>query len=393
MIYLDAAATSYPKPPEVAAAMTRCLADDAGNPGRGSHGLAQRAQAVIDRGRQEVATLINAADASRVAFTLSATDALNMAIKGVLHRAPDRPRPHVITTMLEHNAVRRPLNQLQENATIDLTVLPFDEQGFVTPGAVERAWTDQTRLVVLNHASNVIGTIQDAAAVGVIVRQRGGLLLLDACQTAGAVPIDVEALGVDLLAASGHKALQGPPGTGFLYAGPRVDLDTFRAWREGGTGGDSVQPVQPRGLPMLLEAGTPNTVGIAGLTAAIAARDAPQRARDLQHERTLLQQLRDALADDERFILHGCPDVQRCVPTLSLNVQGYEPQDVGAILDSSFEIAVRCGLHCAPWAHEQLGTPTQQGGGSVRVSVGPGNTADDIDRLIDALHQIADATN
>jgi len=397
MIYFDSAATSHPKPACVGEAIAHCLQHQSGNPGRSGHPLARAAQSAIDRGRHTVAELINAEHDKHVAFTLSATDALNLAIQGVVGGAVggadssrnQSDKPHVITTVLEHNAVRRPLMHLQEAGQIDVTVMPCDAQGFVAPASIADAWTDATTLVALTHASNVLGTIQDIAAVGQLVRERGGLMLLDACQTLGVLPVDVRSMGVDLLAASGHKAMQGPGGVGCLYVGPRVDVARFHITRSGGTGGDSRSPTQPRELPIMLEAGTPNTPGIAGLTAAIASRDAEQRSADLQHERALLKQFRDALADDERFALHGCPDGSRCVGTVSFTVRGYEPQDVATILDASFGMAVRGGLHCSPWVHEHLGTLER--GGSVRVSFGPSNTADEVQQLIAALEQIADA--
>jgi len=395
VIYLDNAATSFPKPPEVTKAIARFLAEAAANPGRGGHRMAVNAERMLDDVRAKIARLVNGSDPSRVIFTLSCTDALNIAIKGVL---PDE-RMHVVTTVLEHNSVSRPLQGLVDAGRVELTRIGCDGQGFVDPDDVRRALRPDTRLVVMTHVSNVLGTIQDVAAVGAIVREHGALFCIDAAQSAGVVPIDVAALHADLVAFPGHKALLGPTGTGILYVGERcpppgrklgsdpVDT-TFRPWREGGTGGDSSSPTQPPIYPYYLEGGTPNTVGIAGLSAALDYVLAAGSEAMLAHERRLLERILARLDGDERFTVYGPRDTARRVGALSINIAGLDPNDAAAILDDGFGIAVRAGLHCAPYCHRALGTFPA---GTLRISPGPFTTDDDITALIDALGQVAEA--
>ena len=392
MIYFDNAATSFPKPPQVAEAMARFLAEDAANPGRAGHRMAVRAERLLDAVRLKLARLFNGEDPRRMIFALNGTDALNMAIKGVL--AADGSE-HVVTTVLEHNSVSRPLQAMAASGAIELTRVGCDGRGFVDPDDVRKAIRPSTRLIVMTHASNVLGTIQDAAAAGAIARERDLLFCLDAAQTAGALPIDVQAMHVDLLAFPGHKSLLGPTGTGGLYVGARCPPPadppiprpgTLRAWREGGTGGDSSSPTQPAEYPYFLEGGTPNTVGIAGLGAALDYLLARETAAILDHERRAARTILDRIAGDARFVLYGPPDVERRVGPLSINVAGFEPADAAAILDDSFDIAVRPGLHCAPYCHRSLGTFPA---GTLRIAPGPFTTDDDVAALLEALDQIA----
>ncbi len=397
MIYFDNAATSFPKAPEVGPAMARFLAEDAANPGRAGHRMAVRAEGMLDDARLKVARLFNIADSHRVIFTMNGTDALNIAIKGVL--SPGRVGssggkvPRVITTVLEHNSVSRPLQALADRGDITLTRVECDSEGFVDPAAIEAAIDEGTALVVMTHASNVLGTIQDAAAVGRVCRAKGVLFLLDAAQTAGVVPIDVEAMSIDLLALPGHKSLLGPTGIGVLYVGPRcpgpsetADPARLAPWREGGTGGDSATPTQPALFPYYLEGGTPNTVGVAGLVAGIDHVLQHGMDNTLAHEQAMVRAILERFAGDERFTIYGTRDASKRVGTISLNIVGYDAPDVGSILDDSFEIAVRPGLHCSPYAHRALGTFPD---GAVRISPGPFNTQDQLDQLIEALDQIA----
>ncbi len=407
MIYFDNAATSWPKAPGVAEAMTRFLAESAANPGRAGHRMAIAAERLLDEVRLKLTRLFDGQDPQRMIFAMNGTDALNMALKGVLTGSAAQPdRPHVITTVLEHNSVSRPLQAMVANGDIDLTRVDCDIQGLVDPGDIEKAIQPATRLIVMTHASNVLGTIQDAAAVGRIAREHDLLFCLDAAQTAGVMPISIEAMKVDLLAFPGHKSLLGPTGTGGLYVGARcpqpaeavaatheaghLDRQIFRgrlrAWREGGTGGDSSTPTQPALFPYYLEGGTPNTVGIAGLGAALDYLAARPVADILAHERAMVEKLLAKLAADERFTVYGPRDARRRVGTLSINIRGYEAADVGSILDDSFNLAVRPGLHCAPYIHRRLGTFPA---GAVRISPGPFNTPDDLANLVDALSQIA----
>jgi len=390
MIYFDNAATSFPKAPAVSDAIARFIAEDAANPGRAGHRMAVRAEEMLDDVRLKLVRLFNGQDHRRLVFTLNCTDALNMAIKGLIGPlSKNGTVPHVITTVLEHNSVSRPLQSMADAGTIELTRVDCDDEGFVSPDDVQAAIKSNTRLVVMTHASNVLGTVQDIAAVGKIVRDRDLLFLVDGAQTAGVSPIDIEAMCIDMLAFPGHKSLLGPTGTGGLYVGsrcPEPEMAHFMPWREGGTGGDSSTPTQPALFPYYLEGGTPNTFGVAGLSAGIDHVVGNDMTATLKHEQAMVQKIIDKAADDDRFTLYGPRDAARRVGTLSLNIEGYEPSDIGSILDDSFEIAVRPGLHCSPYAHKRLGTFPS---GSVRISPGPFNTDEELDQLLDALDQVA----
>ena len=397
MIYLDNAATSFPKAPGVAEATAAFIREAAANPGRAGHRMATAAEHRLDELRLKLARLFNAPDHQRIVFTLNGTDALNIAIKGVLgFNDPETDAlPHVVTTVLEHNSVSRPLQALADAGRIHLTRVTCDEAGRVDPADIHAALTPQTRLVVLTHASNVTGTIQDAAAIGALVREAGALFLLDAAQTAGVVPIDVQAMQVDLLALPGHKSLLGPTGTGVLYVGPRCGLPIDQAepngsprlapFREGGTGGDSATPTQPTLMPYFLEGGTPNTVGLAGLAAGLDHVLEHPMADTLAHEQSLCAQLIDTLTALPGCRILGSTDPATRVGTVSFTVEGFDASDLGSILDDSFDIAVRPGLHCSPYAHRRFDTFPD---GGVRVSPGPFSTPDDIAQLTDALQQI-----
>ncbi len=394
MIYFDNASTSFPKAPGVNEAMAKFLAEDAANPGRAGHRMAIAADQMMDAVRLKLARLFEADAPHRFVFALNGTDALNIAIKGVLAPASNGNDTHVITTDLEHNSVSRPLQAMADRGAIELTRITFDDDGFVDPGDIRKAIKPSTRLIVMTHASNVLGTIQDAEAVGRIAREHDVLFCLDAAQTAGVLPISVKQMNIDLLAMPGHKSLLGPTGTGALYVGERcpvtsvdvADASRFNPWREGGTGGDSATPTQPADFPHYLEGGTPNTVGIVGLGAGIDYINQKGISSILKHEQAMVQQLIDRFDNDDRFTVYGTRDTARRVGTLSLNIQGYDVPDVGSILDDSFNIAIRPGLHCAPYTHRRLGTFPD---GTVRLSPGAFNTDDDLNQLIDALDQIA----
>ncbi|MDI6760890.1 MAG: aminotransferase class V-fold PLP-dependent enzyme [Candidatus Brocadiaceae bacterium] len=379
MIYLDNAATSFPKPSEVYGEMDEFFRERAANPGRAGYRLSTEAEKGIETTRKVLAGLFGAREPQRLVFTLNATDAINMAIKGLLN-----PGDHVITTTLEHNAVTRPLNSLERQGVITVTRVRPSPQGFVDPGDIKGSITPKTRLVALVHASNVLGTVQPIGDVGWLAREKDLLFLVDAAQSAGLWPIDVEGQCIDLLAFTGHKSLLGPPGTGGLYVGGRVEL---RPWREGGTGVDSQNPVQPEDMPFRLEGGTPNFVGLVGLKAGVefVSRTGTDKIR--RHGQALISQLLHTLGDDKRFTLYGPPpEAEDRSPILSLNIKGMEPQVVGTILDESFGIAVRSGLHCAPGTHKEIGSFPQ---GTVRISPGFFNTGDDVTQVALALKEIA----
>jgi cysteine desulfurase family protein len=378
MIYLDNAATSFPKPEVVYQALDRFARQDLANPGRAGHKMALAAERALDDARHLLNQFFHGEGPERFIFTLNCTDALNMAFKGVLSEGE-----HVITTDLEHNSVSRPLRAMELAGRIALTRLRAGAGGTVDPDDFRRAISPRTRLIALTHASNVLGTVQPVQAVGSIAREKGVLFLVDAAQTAGVVPIDVQALHVDLLAFPGHKSLMGPTGTGALYVGPRVNV---RAWREGGTGGDSSSETQPREYPYFLEGGTPNVLGVAGLAAGVKYVQERGIDRIRQHEAALGERLQHRLEEIGGYEVFGHRDYSQRVGTLSLRSSALPASEIGGILDQAFDIAIRPGLHCAPYIHRSLGTFPE---GTIRVSPGPFNTEDDIDELARALKEIA----
>jgi cysteine desulfurase family protein len=382
MIYLDNAATSFPKPEAVYLALDDFARTKLANPGRSSHRMAKEAERTIDNARLALDRFFNGAGPERWVFTLNCTDGLNMAIKGTL-----RPGDHAVTTDLEHNSISRPLRALEKAGVITLTRVR-SEHGYVDPQAIREALTPKTRLVAMTHASNVLGTVQPIEAIARLARAAGALFLVDAAQSAGVVPIDLKATPIDLLAFPGHKALFGPTGTGALYVRPGF---TIRNWREGGTGGDSKSEVQPEEMPHALEGGTPNALGIAGLAAGIqwaAARGIDTHRR---HEVALLQRVVDwveAKGRADGWKVAGRWDPDTHVGALSLvtpNLDELHPQNLADMLDTSFSIAVRPGLHCAPYIHRNLATFPD---GTLRLSPGPFNTPEQIDIVLDALTEI-----
>lgn len=378
MIYLDNAATSFPKPESVYRAMDE-VARSSGNPGRSGHALARRAEQEIEAARVRVARFFNAPSPERVIFTLNATDALNMALKGFL-----QPGDHVVTSCLEHNSVSRPLAALAQRG-VTFTKTGCDPEGRVDVEALAAAITPRTRLVVLTWASNVWGTTQPVPEVAEVCRRRGVKLLVDAAQAAGHVPIDVRAAGVDMLVCSGHKGLLGPPGTGLLLLGADVDVSPLR---EGGTGVASHQASQPDFYPQRLESGTPNTAGIAGLGAALEFLGQVGLGRVIEHERRLLGALREGLAAVPSVKVYGPSDPEGRASLLSFNLEGWDPVEVATVLDQSFGICCRAGLHCAPWAHQALGTFPA---GTVRFSVSHFNTLADVEQAVQAVRALAAA--
>ena len=378
-IYLDNAATSFPKPPRVYERLRECLEQFGGCPGRGGYRMAKETEAVVQETRALLAELFRVREPQRVIFTFNATDALNMAIKGAVV-----PGDHVVTTVLEHNSVMRPLNRLERNGLIHVTRIGASSEGLIDPDDIRRALIERTKLVAVIHGSNVTGALQPIGEIGPIARERGALFLVDAAQTAGAVPIDVEAACIDLLAFPGHKALLGLPGTGGLYVGPRARLSP---WREGGTGVLSEWPLQPDELPYALEAGSPNTLGLAGLREAIQFILQYGVTWIRAHELSLIQRLLDGLRADERITVHGPTSLEHRIAAVSVNVAGHSPAAVAECLDQTVGIAVRAGLHCAPGAHQALGTFPE---GTIRISPGYFTKEADIDVCLEALKSMAE---
>ncbi len=379
MIYLDNAATSFPKPPEVVQAVTGFFERAGACPGRGAYAMARQAGAVVDGTRRLLARLLHTPSPERIVFTLNATDALNMAIKGTLADGD-----HVVTTVIEHHSVGRPLVALERDGRIHVTRVPVSGAGLVDPADIRRAITLATRLVAVVHASNVTGALQPIDDIAQIVRETGAWFLVDASQTVGAVPIDIERSGIDLLAFPGHKGLLGPPGTGGLVVGSRVDI---RPWREGGTGAWSELLEQPNAWPWHLEAGSPNTAGLAGLSAAVEYLLARGVDSIRAHELRLTMHLLDALARDERITIHGPRAIDQRVAVVSMTACGAAVATLGERLDRDYEIAVRTGLQCAPGAHRALGTFPA---GTLRISPGCFTTEAEIDACVQALRACLD---
>ena len=376
-IYLDNAATSYPKPPEVWQAVIDQGRTVGANAGRSSYRSAQTADTVLDGARVRLARLFGGHQ-DRVILTLNATDALNMALKGYL-RADD----HVVTSIMEHNSVRRPLAGLARQRHVQVTEVPADQNGRVDPDAVRRALTPRTRLVALLHASNVCGTIQPVGAIGRICKEHDVAFLVDAAQTAGSLDIDMKTLGVDMLAVPGHKGLHGPLGTGALLLAQGIDL---APWREGGTGSHSAEANQPSHLPDRLEAGSANVPGIAGLLAGLRYLEEVGLAAIREKVRGLARRLSSRLAEIPGLEVTGDRNLEGREAIFPVRLQGYRPDELSALLDSAYGIEARSGLHCAPGAHQALGTFPD---GSVRISPGPFTTDEEIDTVATALEELS----
>lgn len=377
MIYLDNAATSFPKPPEVIKAVNKCLNEEGANPGRGGYSLAVKAARVIYNTRQQLARLFNVDDSANIVFTLNATDALNMAIKGIV-----KPGDHIVTTMVEHNAVLRPLQWLESNRQITFCKVSASPEGDIDLKKLEAAVKPNTRLIVANHASNVIGSIMPIADIADIAHRRRVPLLIDAAQTGGSAPIDIQAMGIDMLAFTGHKALFGPQGTGGLYISP--DLEIMES-RQGGTGSDSGGP-QPKVRPDRYESGTPNTPGIAGLGAGVEFILKEGVEKIFAREQVLVKRLFAGFLKIPGLTIYGPSLGVERVPLLSVNLAGVSPQMLAHTLDKAFDIAVRAGLHCAPDAHQTIGTA---GTGTTRFGLNYLTTEDDVDMTITAVSKIA----
>jgi cysteine desulfurase family protein len=377
MIYLDNAATSFPKPEAVYKALDYFARHDLANPGRAGHKMALAAERALDDCRHLLNQFFHGEAPERFIFTLNCTDALNMAFKGVLKEGD-----HVITTDLEHNSVSRPLRAMELAGKITLTRLKADAGGTIDPASIHHAIRPNTRLIAQTHASNVLGTVQPIADIGRIAREHDLLFLVDAAQTAGVIPIDVQAMYIDLLAFPGHKSLFGPTGTGALYVGPRAKVG---AWREGGTGGDSSSETQPKEYPYFLEGGTPNVLGVAGLATGVKWVQEQSLAKIHQHEADLVEYLWQKLDDIGGYEVYGHRDHAQRVGTVSFRSEALPAPELGGILDQAFDIAVRPGLHCAPYIHKSIGTFPD---GTIRVSPGPFNTREQIDVLVQALAEV-----
>jgi cysteine desulfurase family protein len=380
MIYFDNAATTWPKPPAVAEAMVHFLDEVGANPGRAAHRRAVESGRIVYDAREAVADLFNAPDPLRVVFGANVTEALNLALRGYL-----RPGDHVITSGMEHNSVMRPLRALERQG-VELTVVACSPEGFLDPADVEAAIRPHTVMIALNHASNVVGTLLPVAEVGRIAREHDLLLLVDAAQTGGAYPVDVQAQQIDLLGFTGHKSLHGPMGTGGLIIGERVDVERLRPLKRGGTGSNSELEEQPDFLPDMCESGTANAVGLAGLGAGV--RWVLERGVEAirAHEMEMTQWLIDELWDIEDVKVYGGLNAACQTATVSFNIIGMPPSEAGLRLDEEHGVMCRVGLHCAPAAHKTIGTFPD---GTVRFGLSAFNTLEEVAIAVEAVRELA----
>jgi cysteine desulfurase family protein len=380
LIYLDNGATSYPKPDEVYSFMDSFYRNFGVNPGRSGYDLCMETGALVDTTRKMLADFFNGNDPNRLCFSYNSTDALNLVIFGMLQQGD-----HAISTTLEHNSVLRPLYHLNKFNGVAVDYIPFDANGFIAPDDIKKKIKKNTRLVIVNHASNVIGTVQPVEAIGRICREYGVPFAIDASQSAGKVPIDIEQLHIDVVAFTGHKSLLGPTGIGGLYVRPGIDI---RHTRAGGTGVRSAERMHLEEYPYRLEYGTGNVMGIAGLHAGLTWIEKKGITQIHDHEMRLARMLIDGLSKLDGVSLHCQDDLTDHISVISFNIDGMEALDTGTLLDGDYNIACRTGLHCAPLVHEQLGTAKT--GGSVRIGIGPFNTEDHIKTAIEAVGEIVE---
>lgn len=376
MIYLDSAATSFYKPEQVQQAVCRAF-DTIGNAGRGAHAPTLEASRVLYRTRVKLAQLFHAENASRIAFTANVTQALNIAIDGLLQTGD-----HVVTTVCEHNSVLRPLYKKQENGVF-LTIVLADKNGTISPQDVQNAMRENTRAIVMHHASNVTGNVVPIKEIADIAHRAGALLIVDAAQTAGNIPIDVQEMGIDVLCFTGHKSLLGPQGTGGLYVREGLSIPSLLV---GGSGVHSFDTHQPTDMPTALEAGTANGHGIAGLKAAVDFLLETGVERIHARENALMRRFIAGVRDIPLVKLYGDMDAPLRAPIVTLNIGGTDAAVVSDVLWEEYEICVRAGAHCAPLMHQHFGTAEQ---GAVRFSFSYWNTEAEIDRAVQAVREIA----
>ena len=377
MIYLDSSATSFLKPPQVAEAVFRSF-NTIGNAGRGAHAPTLNASRLIYDTREKLAALFGTPDPSRIAFTCNATEALNIAIHGAIH-----PGEHVITTACEHNSVLRPL-YLKEKEGTELTIIPADIKGRIRYDLLESSVKSNTSAIVLTHASNLSGNVTDLAFVSNFAKKHGLLLIVDASQTAGSLPINVVKMGIDILCFTGHKGLFGPQGTGGLYVREGLTLSPLKS---GGSGIHSFDRQHPTDMPTALEAGTLNGHGIAGLNAGLDYILSTGVKNIHTKEISLARRFVNGISDISDLKLYGDIDAPLRTPIISLNIGNMSSASVSDILWEDYEICVRAGAHCAPLMHKTFGTEKQ---GAVRFSFSCFNTGAEIDTAIQAMHEIAE---
>ena len=385
LIYFDNAATVWPKPEGVYKFMDQFYRSHGVNPGRSGYDLAVEAGLLLDKTRKRLTKFFGGDEDApeRLVFSANVTDALNLAIPGIVGEGD-----HIITTNLEHNSVIRPVNHMVRDYGAEATYLPFNREGFIEPDEVRKAIRPNTRAVIINHGSNVIGTIQPIKEIGAICREHGLTFIVDTAQTAGVVPINMTEMNIDVLAFTGHKALMGSMGIGGLSVRKHVEI---RQLRSGGTGVRSVDPYHLLEYPWRLEFGTPNMVGVASLWAGQEWLDAHGVENVYREEMAFARKLADGLRAIEGVKLYCCDNLDNHLSTILMNLEGVDPGDVGVMLDVDHNIAVRTGLHCAPLVHRQLGTEKTDGG--VRFSVGAFNTEAHIAAAVAAIEDIAQWTH
>jgi cysteine desulfurase / selenocysteine lyase len=379
LIYLDNAATTFPKPKEVHDFMHDSYQASGANPGRSSHDMASETERIVNQTRKMLCELFNGTDPNRLTFSYNASDSLNIIINGMLSKGD-----HVIASRLEHNSVLRPLYHKEQDGLMEVTYIPFDRSGYIHPEDIKAKIKSNTKMVILNHASNVLGTVQPVSEVGKICREAGVYFALDASQTAGIARIDVQEMNIDLLAFTGHKSLLGPTGIGGSYIAGNVPI---RATRFGGTGIRSAQRTHLEEFPYRLECGTLNVLGVAGLYAGQKWIQSKSMQLLHQQEMQLWDRLRRGLQEIDGVVIYCADSMENHIAVLSFNIKNWEAGDVGAILDADYGIACRTGLQCAPLVHELLGTDKIFG--TVRFSLGPFNTEAHIDKAIEAVQEIA----
>ena len=377
MIYLDNAATTFPKPEAVYNAMMDCMKNYCANPGRAGHKLAMKAAREIYDTRENIAKLFNIDNPMNIVFTNNATDSLNLAIKGVVNKGD-----HIITTSMEHNSVIRPIKAL-EKVGVENTIVQCDDQGFLNIDDLEKAIKPNTKLIVTTHASNVCGTLIDIKSISEIANKHNILYLIDASQTVGVYDIDLKDIKADMLAAPGHKGLLGPQGTGILYIREGLNIGILK---EGGTGSRSEDLFQPDLLPDKYESGTHNTPGIVGLNEGVKLIFKEGIDKIKEHEEELCKYMLERLEEVPNIKIYGPKDANKRASVISINIGNMDSGEITFLLDSEYDIATRSGIHCAPLAHKTLGTLEQ---GAVRFSIGYFNTKEEIDKAINALKEIA----
>ena len=376
MIYLDNAATYHPKSPRIAGAISNYLETVIASPGRSSHKLSRQADEILNSARLRAQTLFSADSFEKFHFCANATHGLNFIIQGLLQDGD-----HVVTTSLEHNSVLRPLKKMMVERKVQVDIVPCNAYGEIDPLEVLKGIRANTKLVVLNHASNVVGTVLDLQPIIEWCADHGILTLVDASQTAGFIPLNLQRTPIDFLVATGHKALRGPSGTALIYT---RTIDKLKPVVVGGTGGNSLSLHHPQNMQTILEAGTPNYLGIAGLGAALS--DVIENPVDSEAELRLARYLAYRLNSIGGVTTYGPRNWNSRVPIVSFNLSEFTPQSALAILDDDFQIAVRAGLHCAPIAHQMIGTAPN---GTVRASLSHASTLQEIDALVCAVADMA----